>query len=55
MFAGKICEICFDQPKQVVLNCAHAFCEKCIEDWTKKEKACPFCRKDLGSSMKGML
>ena len=55
MFEEKICEICFDKTKEVVLACAHAFCEGCISDWTKKDKHCPYCREDLSSAMKNAM
>lgn len=25
----------------------HAFCEKCINEWMKKDNACPMCRQTI--------
>jgi hypothetical protein len=39
-----LCGICFELPMEVVLECSHSFCERCIHDWRKKHNTCPLCR-----------
>jgi len=45
--SSDLCSVCYDVPNDVVLPCAHAFCESCITDWNVKSNTCPICRKDL--------
>ena len=35
---------------EVVLECTHSFCERCIQDWRLKHKTCPLCRDEKHSS-----
>jgi len=38
------CAICMDKKAEMVLECTHAFCEKCIQGWQRKSNTCPMCR-----------
>lgn len=39
------CMICMENAVEVVLpDCNHAFCKKCLEEWTAVSKTCPMCR-----------
>lgn len=39
------CMICMDNAVEVVLpDCNHAFCRKCLDEWTAVSKTCPMCR-----------
>lgn len=33
----------------VILNCAHGFCQHCIQQWRKKKEECPICRQAIQS------
>ena len=35
---------------EVVLECTHSFCERCIHNWRKKHNTCPLCRDEKHSS-----
>tara|TARA_B100000963_G_scaffold361686_1_gene398707 strand:+ start:3080 stop:3454 length:375 start_codon:yes stop_codon:yes gene_type:complete len=41
------CPICFvDNTDNIILDCNHVFCKKCIKEWlTKNKNNCPICRK----------
>ncbi|KAH9197380.1 hypothetical protein AeNC1_000654 [Aphanomyces euteiches] len=41
------CQICMDQVKQVVLPCAHSFCQSCFHTWNAQNTSCPICRRDI--------
>lgn len=41
------CSVCLFEKMDTVLPCMHAFCSGCINNWLKKEKACPICRQDF--------
>ena len=41
------CSICYENTKLIKIKCNHSFCRKCIHCWSKKNRTCPFCRKDL--------
>jgi hypothetical protein len=41
------CTICMEQQVDVVLNCSHGFCQKCISDWQREHQSCPVCRAQL--------
>jgi hypothetical protein len=38
------CPICMDKKSQVITNCKHSFCVKCIKKICESENKCPFCR-----------
>jgi ankyrin repeat protein len=41
----EICCLCFDNETDIMLNCNHKFCKKCIEEWLyNNQKTCPCCR-----------
>lgn len=38
------CTICFNELEQIIkLDCCHAFCKKCLEQWIKNDIFCPIC------------
>lgn len=44
------CIICSEYfIEAVTLGCAHSFCSYCINEWTKRKRECPICRKDIES------
>ena len=47
------CSICLDADSDVVLECTHAFCTKCIQAWQAKENNCPICRSAVLKRMTG--
>ena len=40
------CPICLEENlENIILNCKHIFCKKCIKKWTtSNSKTCPLCR-----------
>lgn len=40
----EICCICMESKTNLILSCAHNFCEKCIREWQITHKSCPICR-----------
>lgn len=40
----EICCICMETKTNLILSCAHNFCEKCIKEWQISQKSCPICR-----------
>jgi len=52
---GELCQICFENPVNVVLGCTHSFCEACLDGWVASHATCPMCRAqmDLKSESKG--
>jgi hypothetical protein len=39
------CCICMERSAEVALSeCNHAFCNQCLEEWTKINQSCPVCR-----------
>ncbi|XP_033645626.1 RING finger protein 141-like isoform X2 [Asterias rubens] len=44
------CCICMEKKSDIVLNCAHTYCQACIDDWRKQHNTCPLCMGDIGSS-----
>ena len=48
------CPVCYrTRNEQVLLECGHIFCKKCIKEWSNKNKlnkvvsTCPMCRSIL--------
>ncbi|CAF0991794.1 unnamed protein product [Brachionus calyciflorus] len=39
-----ICCICMVEKTNLILSCAHNYCENCIEEWKITSKTCPICR-----------
>ena len=43
------CAICFEDTKNRIQPCKHAFCERCILRWMDKKVTCPLCKQVLAS------
>jgi hypothetical protein len=47
------CSICFENDKNIALNCGHTFCDKCINNYHKKYNYdCPSCHKRVSTKLK---
>ena len=40
---------CLFVPQTMTLNCSHAFCSLCLDQWMKVKKECPVCRSPITS------
>ena len=45
------CPICIDKAN-VLTDCNHTFCSKCLNNWYKKNSSCPMCRTVITSVVK---
>jgi hypothetical protein len=45
---AKECPICMDAAPDIILPCAHAFCKRCLGQWSGKSAECPLCRQAQG-------
>ncbi|XP_061175582.1 RING finger protein 141-like [Saccostrea echinata] len=43
------CCICMENRSEIILPCAHQFCEGCIDTWNVTSKTCPICRERVES------
>lgn len=41
------CCICMDRKAQILLPCAHNYCEQCIDAWGATSHLCPLCRQKM--------
>jgi hypothetical protein len=39
------CTICMEEGKVITTLCNHHFHENCLEQWLRKSRTCPMCRK----------
>lgn len=45
---NELCPICNEKKVQIMLECSHFFCEKCIKTWLfDKMNTCPLCRLNI--------
>jgi len=51
-----VCAICHDgyshENDVLVLDCGHEYHEKCVRQWMRSKTTCPFCRKDINSTLR---
>ena len=41
------CTICNERPKDVVIQCGHRLCKTCLDEFQKRSRDCPFCKKTI--------
>eukprot|EP00760_Papus_ankaliazontas_P011446 PhM_4_TR1477/c0_g1_i1/m.5047 len=41
---GTTCIVCMDAQANTLMQCGHAFCEKCVSAWFAVHRSCPMCR-----------
>ncbi|XP_013410899.1 RING finger protein 141-like isoform X2 [Lingula anatina] len=44
------CIICMERKADVILPCAHLYCEQCIDRWSVSSHTCPVCRATVSST-----
>lgn len=46
------CPICYQNTNNnIILNCKHKFCKKCISKWVKIRHNCPICRNIINDNI----
>lgn len=40
----EICNICLERNSDIITDCNHKSCKKCLFEWLKINKTCPMCR-----------
>lgn len=46
LFNDEMCTICYHNC-DIITNCGHHYCEKCINQWLKTNNSCPMCRGNI--------
>lgn len=47
------CSICYETMHlPVKLSCSHMFCEDCVMEWFDRERSCPLCRANVGTTQR---
>jgi hypothetical protein len=41
------CSICYGEKSQIITECNHQFCKRCIDTWLIRQSVCPYCRNPL--------
>ena len=48
------CSVCYNDIKEgKTLSCEHTFCAKCLDEWFKRKRNCPMCRKPVKGTLEG--
>ena len=47
VYSEKMCSICLEKNSNWLLDCNHYFHYKCLKNWYKINKTCPYCRAKL--------
>jgi len=46
------CSICMTEDSDIITNCNHQFCYRCINYWYRTKTSCPICRAELTHCLK---
>ncbi len=44
------CVVCFESNSSIITTCNHEYYNPCIQEWCKRDKSRPYCRKILFSN-----